>query len=245
LGYSGAWFYLLNSSPQKADYMTTTDRGTLITIAVLGGTGKEGSNLAIRWARSGYPVIIGSRDAQRAIDRAAELNKELGGDYLTGKDNSAAAAAADIVVLSVPYSAHQATLESVKEQLQGKILVDITVPLNPAKKRRVHLPEGKSAALEAQALLGEGVKVVAAFQNISHEQMAEGDATVDCDVLVCGEDPDAREEVINLVKAAGMRGIHAGPLDNAIAVEALTSVLLFINYKYNIKDSGIRITGID
>jgi NADPH-dependent F420 reductase len=225
--------------------MTTTDRGTLITVAVLGGTGKEGSGLATRWARSGYSVIIGSRDAQRAIDRAAELNAELGGDYLSGKANAAAAAAADIVVLSVPYSAHKATLESVKDQVQGKILVDITVPLNPPKIRRVHLPEGKAASLEAQALLGEGVKVVAAFQNISYEQLVDGDHQVNCDVLVCGDDPAAREEVINLAQAAGMRGIHAGPLDNAIAVEALTPVLLFINNKYSIKASGIRITGIE
>ena len=225
--------------------MTTTDRGTLITIAVLGGTGKEGSHLAMRWARGGYSVIIGSREAQRAVDRAAELNKELGGDYLSGKDNSAAAAAADIVVLSVPYSAHKATLESVKDQVQGKILVDITVPLNPPKIRRVHLPEGKAASLEAQALLGEGVKVVAAFQNISYEQLVDEDHQINCDVLVCGDDPAAREEVINLAQAAGMRGIHAGPLDNAIAVEALTPVLLFINNKYNVKASGIRITGIE
>lgn len=225
--------------------MTTTDRGTLITIAVLGGTGKEGSSLAARWARGGYQVIIGSRDAQRAIDRAAELNAELGGDYLVGKDNAAAAAAADIVVLSVPYSAHKATLEGVREQVQGKILVDITVPLNPPKVRRVHLPDGKAASLEAQALLGEAVKVVAAFQNISYEQLVEDNHEIDCDVLVCGDDPAAREEVINLAQAAGMRGIHAGPLDNAIAIEALTPVLLFINHKYNIKASGIRITGIE
>jgi NADPH-dependent F420 reductase len=225
--------------------MTTTDRGTLITIAVLGGTGKEGSGLAMRWARSGYQVIIGSRDAQRAADRAAEMNVMLGGDYLVGKDNGAAAAAADIVVLSVPYSAHKTTLESVKAQVQGKILIDLTVPLQPPKVRRVHLPEGKAAALEAQALLGEGVRVVAAFQNISYEQIIEADHKVDCDVLICGDDPDAREEVVNLAQAAGMRGIHAGPLDNAIAVEALTPVLLFINNKYNIKASGIRITGIE
>jgi NADPH-dependent F420 reductase len=225
--------------------MMTTDRGTLITIAVLGGTGKEGSGLAMRWARSGYQVIIGSRDAQRAADRAAEMNKELGGEYLTGKDNGAAAAAADIVVLSVPYSAHKATLESVRTQVQGKILVDLTVPLQPPKVRRVHLPEGRAAALEAQALLGEGVRVVAAFQNISYEQIIELDHQVDCDVLICGDDPGAREEVVSLAQAAGMRGIHAGPLDNAIAVEALTPVLLFINNKYDIKASGIRITGIE
>jgi len=225
--------------------MTTTDRGALMVVAVLGGTGKEGSGLAMRWARSGYQVIIGSRDAQRAAERAAEMNTRLGGDYLTGMENSAAAAAADVVVLSVPYSAHRATLESVRDQLQGKILLDITVPLKPPKVRRVQLPEGKAAALEAQALVGEGVRVVSAFHHISYDQLGDFDHEIDCDVLVCGDDPDAREEIIKLAQAAGMRGIHAGPLDNAIAVESLTPVLLFINNKYGVKDSGIRITGIE
>ncbi len=216
-----------------------------MVVAVLGGTGKEGAGLALRWARGGYQVIIGSRDAQRAADRAVELNTQLGGGTIQGMENAAAAAAADLVVLSVPYSAHKTTLESVREQLQGKILVDITVPLQPPKVRRVHLPEGKAAALEAQALLGEGVKVVAAFHHISYELLSELDHEIDCDVLVCGDDPAAREEVIQLSEAAGMRGIHAGPLDNAIAVEAMTPVMLFINNKYDVKSSGLRITGID
>ncbi|MBZ0298808.1 MAG: NADPH-dependent F420 reductase [Anaerolineae bacterium] len=224
--------------------MTTTDRGSLMVVAVLGGTGKEGSGLAMRWALGGYQVIIGSRDAQRAADRAAEMNKQLGGDYLVGKENPAAAAEADIVVLSVPYSAHKSTLESVKDLLQGKILVDITVPLKPPKVRRVHVPEGKAAALEAQTLVGDGVRVVAAFQNVSYEQLNKPEHKIDCDVLICGDDPAAREEVIKMAQAAGMRGIHAGPLDNAVAIEALTPVLLFINHKYSIAASGIRITGV-
>lgn len=223
----------------------TTDQGVLPTVAVLGGTGKEGAGLVLRWARAGYPVIIGSRDAQRAADRAVELNAQLGSENIRGMVNAAAAAAADVVVLSVPYSAHKATLESVKEQLQGKILVDITVPLQPPKVRRVHLPEGKAAALEAQALVGDGVKVVAAFHHISYDLLNELDHVIDCDVLVCGDDPAAREAVISLSEAAGMRGIHAGPLDNAIAVEAMTPVMLFINNKYGVKSSGLRITGIN
>jgi NADPH-dependent F420 reductase len=160
-------------------------------------------------------------------------------------ENSEAAAAADLIVLSVPYSAHQPTLESVKAQVQGKVLIDLTVPLKPPQVRRVHLPEGKSAALEAQALLGENVKVVAAFQNVSAEELSNPDHTIDCDVLICGDDPAAREEAVKLAAAAGLKGIHAGPLENAIAVEALTPVLLFINRKYDVKGSGIRITGID
>lgn len=222
----------------------TQDRGTVLIVAVLGGTGKEGSGLAARWALNGYQVIIGSRDAARAASHVAELNAALGGSYLEGRDNAAAAAAADIVVLSVPYSAHQATIESVQAHLDGKILVDLTVPLNPPKVRTVHLPAGKAAALEAQAYVGAAVRVVAAFQNVSAEKLAQPDAPVDCDVLVCGDDEAAKADVMRLADAAGMRGIDAGPLANAVAVEALTPVLLYINRKYSVKGAGIRITGL-
>ena len=215
-----------------------------LKIAVLGGTGKEGSGLAMRWAMNGYNVIIGSRDGERAAAHATEMNAKLGKNKAVGMGNPEAATQADLVVLSVPYTAHQATLESVKEQLQGKILIDITVPLQPPKVRTVHLPEGKSAALEAQALLGEAVKVVAAFQNVSAEQLVDPNHVVDCDVLVCSNDAEAKATVINLVAATGMKGVDAGSLANAIAVEALTPVLLWINKAYGIKGSGIRITGI-
>lgn len=214
------------------------------TIAVLGGTGKEGSGLAMRWAMNGYKVIIGSRDGERAAASAAEMSAKLDGKQVAGMSNPEAAQAADLVVLSVPYTAHHATLEGVKEQLAGKILVDITVPLQPPKVRTVHLPEGKSAALEAQALLGEGVKVVAAFQNVSAEQLVDPNHVVDCDVLVCGDDAEARKTVLELVAATGMKGVEAGSLANAVAIEALTPVLLWINKAYGIKGSGIRITGI-
>jgi hypothetical protein len=217
---------------------------TLITVAVLGGTGKEGSGLAMRWALRGYRVIIGSRDSGRAAEKAAEFNTALGGDYLTGKGNPEAAAEAQIVVLSVPYSAHKDTLEAVRDQLAGKILVDVTVPLQPPKVRTVHVPEGKSAAQEAAALLGESVRLVSAFQNVSAEKMGDPKQEVDCDVLVTGDDADAKQAVITLVEAAGMRGVDAGPLANAIAAEALTPVLLYINKKYGAHGAGIRITGI-
>lgn len=215
-----------------------------LKIAVLGGTGKEGSGLAMRWALKGFDVVVGSRDAERAAARATEMNAQLGGEYLKGNGNNEAAAWADIVVLSVPYTAHHATLESVKEQVEGKIVIDLTVPLQPPKVRTVHIPEGKAAALEAQALLGEGVKVVAAFQNVSAEHLGDPNHTVDCDVLVCGNDAEAKAHVIKLVAATGMRGVDAGSLANAVAVEALTPVLLYINKAYSVKGSGIRITGI-
>ncbi|MBL8162302.1 MAG: NADPH-dependent F420 reductase [Anaerolineae bacterium] len=215
-----------------------------LKIAVLGGTGKEGSGLAQRWIAKGYPVIIGSRDAEKAIAKAAEMNAQLNVQTVTGMANSDAALHADVVVLSVPYSAHKLTLEGVKDQVQGKILVDITVPLQPPKVRTVHVPEGKAASLEAQALLGEGVKVVCAFQNVSAEHLSDPHHVVDCDVLVCGNDADAKATVIKLVEATGMRGVDAGSLANAVAVEALTPVLLYINKAYSVKGSGIRITGI-
>ncbi len=215
------------------------------TIAVLGGTGKEGSALAIRWALSGYRVIVGSRSADKAIASVAEINAELGADYLTGMDNVSAAQEASLIVLSVPYNAHQATLESVRDQLAGKVMVDLTVPLAPPNVRTVNVPEGKSACLEAQALLGDDVRVVAAFQNVSAIKLKNPANKVDCDVLVCGDDDAAKEDAIRLVEAAGMRGLDAGPLANAVAVEALTPVLLYINKKYGAKGAGILITGVE
>lgn len=220
-----------------------TDLGLLMKIAVLGGTGKEGSGLARRWAVNGYHVIIGSRSADRAAAAAQEQNDDLGGDYMTGTDNATAAAQADLVVLSVPYSAHQPTLESVKDQLAGKILVDVTVPT--PFPQTVIIPEGRAAGLEAQALLGDDVRVVSAFQNVSAGKLKKIDAEVNTDVLITGDDPDAKQQVMQLVEAAGMRGIDAGPLANAVAAEALTAVLYYVNKTYKVRGAGIRITGVE
>jgi 8-hydroxy-5-deazaflavin:NADPH oxidoreductase len=221
-----------------------SENTTPVTVAVLGGTGKEGSGLAMRWALKGYRVLIGSRDAERAKERVAELNAQLGGEYLIGMDNLSATQQAEIVVLSVPYTAHKSTLESVREHLAGKVLVDVTVPLQPPKVRTVHVPAGKAAALEAKELLGEGVRIVSAFQNVSAEKMQQPDMRVDCDVLVTGDDAAAKADVIKLVEAAGMRGVDAGPLANAVAAESLTPILLYINKTYGAHGAGIRITGI-
>jgi hypothetical protein len=223
--------------------MSDTDN-TLVTLGILGGTGKEGSGLALRWALHGYRVIIGSRDAEKAQARAAELNEMLGGDYLTGADNVSAAAQADIVALTVPYAAHHVTLEGVRDQLEGKILIDITVPLMPPKVRTVFIPPGGAAALEAQAFLGDSVRVVSAFQNVSSEKMIQPDIEVACDVLITGNDEAAKQEVIQLVQAAGMRGFDAGPLENAVAAEALTPVLLYVGRKQGVKGVGLRLTGV-
>jgi NADPH-dependent F420 reductase len=219
------------------------DSELLLTVAVLGGTGKEGKGLAYRWARAGYKINIGSRDTGRAEATAKELLGLLEGQAsVEGMSNLAAAQKSDIVVLSVPYSAHASTLESVKAELKGKILVDVTVPLVPPKVSTVQMPAAGSAAQEARQIVGEDVQVCAAFQNISHEHLLENE-DVDCDVLVTGTSKDARAEVIKLVEAAGLTGWDAGPLENSVVVEGLTSVLIGINKKYGSTHAGIRITG--
>lgn len=217
-------------------------------LAILGGTGDLGTGLARRWAQAGYEVVIGSRTADKAEAAVADLQKvmaERGIDAVSvrGADNLAAAQAADIVVLTVPFSHQAATLEQVKDALQGKILIDVTVPLVPPKVARVQLPPAGSAGQIAQNLLGEKVRVVSAFQNVAAHHLQEGHA-LDCDVLVCGDDKEARATVIALVEAAGMRGFHAGAIANAAAADALTSVLIFINKQYNCH-AGIRITGLN
>ncbi|MCG3212220.1 MAG: hypothetical protein FOGNACKC_05868 [Anaerolineae bacterium] len=214
------------------------------TVAVLGGTGNEGPGLARRWAKAGYTVIIGSRQAEKAERVAAELNEMLGENLLTGLANEDAARAADLCVLTVPYSAQGPTLAALKEILQGKILVDVTVPLKPPKVSHVSVPPGGSAGQEAQAILGDGVRVVSAFQNISATHLSEGHDHIDCDVLVCGDDKEAKAEAIALAEAAGMRGIDAGPLQNAVVVEGFTAMLIGINIRHKIKGAGIKITGI-
>lgn len=213
------------------------------SIAVLGGTGHEGGGLALRWARAGHTVVIGSRDAARAAAHASELSATAGAT-ITGMGNREAAAGADIVVLAVPFAAQMPTALDVAAELAGKILIDVTVPLVPPKVGRVQLPEGGSAVMLLQQKLGEGVRVVAAFQNISAHQLAELDREVDCDVLVSGDDEAAREIVVQLAEDGGMQAWQAGPLANSAAAEALTSVLISINRRYKIATgAGIRITG--
>lgn len=220
----------------------------LPTLAILGGTGDLGTGLARRWAQAGYEVIIGSRTIDKAEVAATDLKNlmaERGVKNVSVRaaDNLAAAQAADIVAMTVPFSHQKSTLESVREALQGKILIDVTVPLVPPKVARVQLPPEGSAGQIAQALLGENVKVVSAFQNVAAHHLQEG-MGLDCDVLVCGDSKEARAEVIKLVEAAGMRGFHAGSGANAAAVEALTSLLIFINKQYDCH-AGIRLTGLD
>ncbi|HTX92423.1 MAG TPA: NADPH-dependent F420 reductase [Anaerolineales bacterium] len=221
-----------------------TVNSSLGTIAVLGGTGKEGKGLAYRWAKAGYQIIIGSRTLEKAQAAAQELNSLLAGKAsIAGATNLEAARAANLVVLTVPYAAHRETLESVREVLQGKLLVDVTVPLVPPKVTKVQMPPSGSAAQEAYAILGENVQVTSAFQNISYEHLLN-DEPVECDVLVTGTGKEARAETLKLVSAAGLTGWDAGPIENSVVVEGLTSVLIGLNKQYGSTSAGIRISGI-
>lgn len=215
----------------------------LPTIAVLGGTGALGSALAQRWAATGYPIILGSRTRDKAQAAAQALVAEIGGGRVRGEDNLAAAAAADIVVMAVPYSNHAAMLQEIKSAVTGKIVVDAVVPLVPPKVSTVHLPPEGSAAAAAQTILGPDVHVVAAFHNVGAAKLKAG-GEVDCDVLVFGDRKEARETVIALANAAGTRGVDGGVLVNAVAAEALTSILIGINRRYKVNGAGIRITGL-
>ena len=216
----------------------------LLTIAVLGGTGKEGKGLAYRWAKAGYKVLIGSRSPERAVTVASEIMELLeGSSSLVGTSNHEAAELADIVVLTVPYAAHRETLENVKDVLKGKILVDVTSLSIPPMVTKVQMPAAGSAAQEAREIVGEGVEVAAAFQSISHKHLLT-DEDVDCDVLVTGTSKDARAEVLKLVEAAEMIGWDAGPIENSIVVEGLASVLRNITKQYGSTHSGIKITGV-
>ena len=215
------------------------------TIAVLGGTGKEGGGLALRWAHHGHQVIVGSRTAARAEEAAAAMRDALpGGGDVRGAANLEAARAAEIVVLAVPFAAQQAAVAEVAEALQGKILIDVTVPLVPPKVSRVQLPNGGSAVEAVQTMLGEGVRVVSAFQNISAHHLTRLDEDVECDVLVCADDAAAADEVVGLAQEIGLTAWNAGPLCNSVVSEALTSVLIALNRRYKVPGSGIRITGV-
>jgi len=203
----------------------------LKTIAVLGGTGKEGSGLALRWA-------------DKAHEAARAMNDTLGTDRVSGAANPEAAAASDIVVLAVPFAAQQSTAADAGEGLKGKILIDVTVPLVPPKVGRVQLPNGGSAVEALQLKLGPEVRVVSAFQNISSHHLTKLDDEVDCDVLVCADDPADAETVVELAREIGLRAWNAGPLANSVVSEGLTSVLITLNRRYKVPGSGIRITGV-
>ncbi len=217
----------------------------LYKIGIIGGTGKEGTGLAYRWVQAGHEVIIGSRQYEKAQKAVDALNDLLGkpAENLRGMENEEAVAACDIAVIAVPYAAHRPTLEGLKNALRGKIVIDVVVPIVPPKVTKVQMPEAGSAAQEAQEILGEACHVVDAFQNISHERLL-GEGEVDCDVLVAGKGKAARQVVLGLVEDTGLKGWDAGPIENAVVIEGLTSILIGLNIQYHVHASGIRITGI-
>jgi 8-hydroxy-5-deazaflavin:NADPH oxidoreductase len=231
---------------RKTILIKTVRQPMIEKIALLGGTGKEGKGLAYRWAKAGYQVIIGSRDSSKAQTVADEINQLIidAGFEVVGMENQVAAKECDLAVITVPFAAHVPVLEAVKDELTGKILIDVTVPLVPPKVSKVQMPPAGSAAQEAKLILGEGVEVVSAFQNISYERLLL-DQEIDCDVLVCGNSKEAKLIVLELIKAAGMTGFDAGPLENSVVSEGLTSVLIVINREYGSHIAGIKITGIN
>ena len=216
------------------------------TIGIIGGTGKEGSGLAYRWAIAGHKVIIGSRQIEKAL-AAVDTVREMIGDQvvdLSGMTNDEAVKACEIRVLTVPFAVHASTLEGLKDQLQGKLLIDVCVPLVPPKVSKVQMPPEGSAALQAKAILGPDVQVVDAFQTISFEHLLSGEE-IDCDVLVAGGNKEAREIVIGLAEDIGLKAWDAGVIENTVVIEGMTSILIGLNMKYKVPSAGIRITGIE
>jgi len=212
-------------------------------IGIVGGTGKLGSGLAVRWTRAGHEIVIGSRDVGKARARVEELALDGHGPMEWG-DYAGTAREADVVVLAVPYEAHGQALEAIREAVAGKIVLDVTVPLKPPKVSRVYLPPGQSAALEAQALLGEGTPVVAALHHVSASHLADAAHAIECDVLVASDDARAKDAVMQLVGDLGLRALDAGALVNAIALESLTAVLIHLNRVYKSQGAGVVLTNL-
>jgi len=225
-----------NSSPERTD--------TTVRIAILGGTGKEGAGLAQRWAQAGHEVVIGSRDAARAGAKAAEMAAHVPGARMEGMSNRDAAESGQIVVLAVPAGGLEATLPEVREACRGKIVVSTVVPLSFGGGRLFTPPPAGSAAEQAQELLGPEARVVAAFHHIAAHELASTEHDIECDLLLCGADAEARKAVAELGASMGLRAIDVGPLTNAGPLEGITAVLATVNRRFKLKNSGIKITGL-
>ena len=214
-----------------------------MNIAILGGTGKKGAGLATRWARVGHSIIIGSRDAERAKTKAAELREATHKLPIMGESNAEAARLGEVVVIALPAQGLAATLPEVREGCRDKVVVSTVVPLTFGGPRLHTPPPAGSSAEEAQALLPEA-KVVAAFQHIAAHELAEADHPIECDLLLCGADAAAKETVAELGRSMGLRPIDVGALSNAGPLEGITAILATINRRYKLKNSGIKITGL-
>ena len=214
-----------------------------MNIAILGGTGKEGAGLAARWALGGHSIIIGSRDAERAKTKAAELRERTKKLPIIGESNAAAAGLGTVIVIALPAQGLAATLPEVRDGCGGKVVISTVVPLTFGGPRLFTPPPAGSSAEEAQALLPDA-KVVAAFHHIAAHELSETDHAIECDLLMCGADAAAKETVAELGRSMGLRPIDVGPLSNAGLLEGITAVLATINRRYKLKNSGITITGL-
>jgi NADPH-dependent F420 reductase len=218
-------------------------------LGIIGGTGKLGSGLAVRWARAGHSVLVGSRDGAKARACVAELAARLpsvgaASSALDGGDNVWAAREAEVVIVTVPYEAHADTLRAIRDAAAAKVVIDTTVPLRPPKVNRVQLPAGQAAALETQALLGHDSPIVAALHHVSAVHLADPSHAVECDVLVASDDPQAKQVAMRLIADLGLRALDAGPLANAVALESLTPVLIHLNRTYKSQGAGIVLTNL-
>ena len=218
-------------------------------IAVIGGTGDQGFGLALRWAKAGEHVIIGSRQKTRAEEAAARLKEKLGNANVEGYENPEAASKAEVVVLTVPFAAQIDILKSIRSNMRkGQILVDVTVPLETAvggsATRLLGVWYG-SAAQQAAALMPKDVDVVSAFQNLSAETLQDLSNQIDCDVIVCGNNENAKKIVMDLAcKIPNVRPVDGGPLENSRMVEQITALLLALNIKHKVRCAGLRLTGV-
>jgi NADPH-dependent F420 reductase len=215
---------------------------SLPTLSIIGGTGDLGSGLARGWSKAGYPIILGSRASEKAEQAAAALQAE-GFNNISGTTNVAAAEKGEIIIVAVPFSNYETSLAEIKDAVRNKIVVTAVVPLVPPKVFIVQLPQAGSAALMAQAALDSSTKVVGAFHNVGAQKLHAG-GKADCDVLVFGDNAEARAEIIKLANAVSNRGVDGGALANSAAAEALTSVLIAINRKYKVKGAGLSISGL-
>ncbi|HEV8440875.1 MAG TPA: NADPH-dependent F420 reductase [Methylomirabilota bacterium] len=213
-------------------------------IGIVGGTGKEGSGLGIRWAMAGHEVIVGSRDPERARGRAAELAKQVPGARASGMSNAEAVRAADLVVLTVPANGLAATLPDIKSACRGKVVISTVVSLTFGGGRLFTPPPPGSCAEQAQEILGAEARVVAAFHHIAAHELQAGDHPIECDLLLCGGDAEAKRVVSELGASMGLRAVDVGALSNAGPLEGITAVLATINRRYKLKNSGIKITGL-
>jgi NADPH-dependent F420 reductase len=216
-----------------------------MNVAILGGTGKEGTGLALRWARAGHQILIGSRSGDRAWDRARELARMVPGGVFDGRTNEAASREGELIVVAVPYAGHRPLLSELRPALAGKIVLETVVPLDFGGPRLYVPPPEGSAAEEAKAVLGPEVQIVAGLHALAAHELASLDHSLDADVLICGDDAEAKARIGRLVEDLGVRCLDAGPLTMAAVLEGLTAIMVQLNRRYKAKGAALKITGID